>query len=238
VADQGTWFKLWISALSDPDLANLSLEYFARWCILGTYIKAHGTAGRLRLTAPARALSGLLQVGDFVALQEVFHRLPNVITEKGNQTVSPETILTVTLRNWSKYQGDYSTARVRKFREMKRSKRRGEESRREETRSIPPISPPNGGSPWPVARAILDFLNHKTGRHYQPTRTNLLLIVARLKDGATEAQCRAVIGRKTAEWKTDVKMSGFLRPATLFNATKFNQYQGELPATAFEESHD
>ena len=132
MADQGVWFKLWISALADPDLANLSLEDFARWAILGTYIKAHGTDGMLRLTAPARALSGLLQVGDFVALQEVFLRLPNVRVEKDNSTVSCETILTVSLRNWAKYQGDYSTFRVRKMREMKRSKRRGEEKRGEE----------------------------------------------------------------------------------------------------------
>lgn len=140
MADQGVWFKLWCSALADPDLSNLSLEDFARWAILGTYIKAHGTAGALRLTAPARALSGLLQVGDFMALQEVFHRLPNVVVEKENFTVSSETILTVSFRNWAKYQGDFSTPRVRKMREMKRSKRRGEEKRQEETR-IPPYPP-------------------------------------------------------------------------------------------------
>src|SRR3990167_4705339 len=43
MADQGVWFKLWCSALADPDLSNLCLEDFARWAILGTYIKAHGT---------------------------------------------------------------------------------------------------------------------------------------------------------------------------------------------------
>ena len=37
--------------MHDPDLSNLSLEDFARWALLGTYIKAHGTAGTLRLAA-------------------------------------------------------------------------------------------------------------------------------------------------------------------------------------------
>lgn len=166
MADQGVWFKLWCSALSDPDLANLSLADFARWCILGTYIKAHGTAGELRLTAPARALSGLLQVGDFAALQEVFHRLPNVCMEKDNSAVSSETVLIVSLRNWAKYQGDYSTHRVRKFREMKRSKRRGEEKRGEEKRGeekkkYPPSSPlsDGNGTGFQIAASILEALN-------------------------------------------------------------------------------
>ncbi|MBF8297387.1 MAG: hypothetical protein HW395_44 [candidate division NC10 bacterium] len=140
MADQGVWFKLWISSLADPDLSNLSLEDFARWAILGTYIKAHGTAGALRLTAPARALCGLLRVPDFAALHALFHRLPNVVEESENCNGGPETNLTVSFRNWAKYQGDYSTHRVRKMREMKRSKRRGEERRREEKR-FPPKPP-------------------------------------------------------------------------------------------------
>lgn len=89
-------------------------------------------------------------------------------------------------------------------------------------------------SGWrPTACRLLDFLNKKTGRHYQPAEANLKLITARLKAGATEDQCRAVIGRKCAQWLGDAKMAEFLRPATLFNATNFAQYQGELPATAF-----
>lgn len=142
MADQGVWFKLWVSALSDPDLANLSLEDFARWTILGAYIKAHGQAGSLHLKAPARALCGLLRVQDFPALQGVLHRLPNVVEETDNVAVSGETCSTVSFLNWSKYQGDYSTPRVRAMREMKRTRgeerrrdeKRGEETRRDETR--------------------------------------------------------------------------------------------------------
>lgn len=88
----------------------------------------------------------------------------------------------------------------------------------------------------PDAVALLEFLNHKAGRHYQPDVVNLDFIRARLKDGATVDQCRAIIGRKTAEWKGDPKTEKWLRPATLFNRTKFAQYLGELPATAFQEA--
>lgn len=77
------------------------------------------------------------------------------------------------------------------------------------------------------AAAVLEFLNEKTGRNYRPTPTNLNFVTARLKEGYTIAECRMVIARKTRQWKDDERMSEYLRPATLFNAEKFNQYIGE-----------
>jgi uncharacterized phage protein (TIGR02220 family) len=56
----------------------------------------------------------------------------------------------------------------------------------------------------------------------------LKLITARLKTGASVADCRQVIAKKTREWQGNPKMDEYLRPATLFNATKFEQYVGEL----------
>lgn len=80
----------------------------------------------------------------------------------------------------------------------------------------------------PDAVAILEFLNEKAGRAYQPTDANLDLIKARLKEGYTVAQCKQVIAKKCREWGGDDKMAPYLRPATLFNCTKFNNYAGEL----------
>ena len=74
---------------------------------------------------------------------------------------------------------------------------------------------------------VLDYLNENTGRAYRPVDSNLKLIIARLKSGATALQCREVIFNKCSDWLTDPKMSEYLRPATLFNATKFEQYLGE-----------
>ena len=89
-------------------------------------------------------------------------------------------------------------------------------------------TPKNGQHYNPLAREVLGFLNAKTGRHYQPVDANLKLIVARLKEGASVADCRAVVAKKCREWSADEKMGSYLRPATLFNATKFAQYRGEL----------
>ncbi len=93
------------------------------------------------------------------------------------------------------------------------------------------------GSLKSQAEEVLSFLNEKTGRVYRPVDTNLKLIIARLKSGATVLDCRQVIAKKTREWRSDVKMNEYLRPATLFNATKFEQYMGELVALEEETTY-
>lgn len=78
---------------------------------------------------------------------------------------------------------------------------------------------------------ILEYLNEKTGRNYKPVPANLSLIVARLSDGANVVECCAVIDAKVGAWGDDPKWAQYLRPATLFNATKFAQYVGEIGAS-------
>ena len=75
---------------------------------------------------------------------------------------------------------------------------------------------------------ILTFLNEKTGRKYRPVEANLRMIEARLKEGASITDCRQVIAKKSREWLGNPKMDLCVRPKTLFNATNFAQYQGEL----------
>lgn len=79
----------------------------------------------------------------------------------------------------------------------------------------------------PDAIAILDYLNEKTGRCYRPLKATVSLIAARLSESSID-ECRAVIDAKVAAWQHDDKMRVYLRPATLFNATKFANYAGEL----------
>ena len=83
---------------------------------------------------------------------------------------------------------------------------------------------------------VLEFLNEKAGRAYRPVDANLKLIIARLKSGASITECFQVIAKKTREWKVDPKMVEYLRPATLFNATKFEQYVGELVLATNDEN--
>jgi uncharacterized phage protein (TIGR02220 family) len=77
------------------------------------------------------------------------------------------------------------------------------------------------------AEEVLKFLNEKTGRNFRPTRVNLQFIEARLLEGYTMQDCKMVVAMKVREWK-GTEMDMYLRPATLFNAMKFNQYAGML----------
>lgn len=78
------------------------------------------------------------------------------------------------------------------------------------------------------AAEVLTYLNEKTGRNYKPVKANIGLIQSRLAEGESVDSCKAIIDSKVASWSADKKMSEYLRPATLFNATKFAQYVGEL----------
>jgi uncharacterized phage protein (TIGR02220 family) len=135
-----------------------------------------------------------------------------------------------------------------KFREIPGNSRPTEEKRREENRrdyrtlpegkvmsGKPDVDPQKSNSETPKNReiknqaiAILNFLNMKAGKNFRPVDANLKLIVARLKAGATVLDCRKVIVTRTREWKGKENMAEYLRPKTLFAATNFEQYVGEI----------
>lgn len=81
-----------------------------------------------------------------------------------------------------------------------------------------------------TAIEVLSFLNEKTGRKYPAVKTNIDLIMARLREGFTLKQLRQVIAKKCSEWGADEKMVLYLRPKTLFSRTNFANYVGELVA--------
>lgn len=92
-------------------------------------------------------------------------------------------------------------------------------------------------APNPIGKAnddaairVIDYLNSKTGKKFQPVDANTKLIRARIKDGATWETLTGVVDLKCRDWLNDPKMHEYLRPATLFNAEKFNQYVGLIGA--------
>ena len=137
MADQGRWFKLWVSAVSDPDLANLSLEDFGRWCIFGAYLKLHGEDGRLSIKSPAQALQILFRVPSFDGVVKVLESFPNCHLRVSGVTaptsLHSEALIRVEWSNWQKYQIDDSADRVRKWREKKRAAVTGD--------SVSPVTP-------------------------------------------------------------------------------------------------
>lgn len=79
-----------------------------------------------------------------------------------------------------------------------------------------------------AAVRVIAFLNTKTGKAFKPVPANIEFIVGRLKEGATEQDCKSIIARQCREWLDNPDMRKYLRPETLFNRKKFAQYQGEL----------
>lgn len=78
-------------------------------------------------------------------------------------------------------------------------------------------------------KEILAHLNERTGSNFRMVESNARLIRARLAEDVTVEQVKAVIDAKVRKWSKDKKMSDYLRPKTLFNATNFEQYLAELP---------
>lgn len=90
----------------------------------------------------------------------------------------------------------------------------------------------------PECREVLQFLNTETGRGYEEVDSNLKLIADRLREGRSVDQLKVMIRFKVGTWLKDEKMSQYLRPATLFNATKCAQYVGEATETKPEAKND
>jgi uncharacterized phage protein (TIGR02220 family) len=72
------------------------------------------------------------------------------------------------------------------------------------------------------ADRAIDYLNSKADTQYRYGNSNRKLINARLKDYDIREIC-GVIKKKCDEWK-GTEMARYLRPSTLFNATKFEEY--------------
>ena len=87
---------------------------------------------------------------------------------------------------------------------------------------------------------IIKYLNDKTGSHFKPTsKSTQRLINGRLSENYSIDDFKHVIDIKTIEWKNDSKMSKYLTPDTLFNATKFEKYLNQkMPSSASTKQQD
>ena len=132
MADQQRWFKLWCSAPADDDLQALLPADRWAWAAFGAYTKLHGTRGTVTVSLTNKALAAEMGV-TVEDLVPALKRLPHM---RVSEAVGDHGKVTVTWDNWTKYQED-STQVERKRRS--RSKKRGEEKRREV-----PLKPPRG----------------------------------------------------------------------------------------------
>ena len=82
-------------------------------------------------------------------------------------------------------------------------------------------------------KAVIDHLNLKAGKKYLYTsESSNKFINARLEDYSV-SDLKRVIDFKVTQWK-GTSMATYLRPATLFNETKFTGYVNEAPQETIE----
>lgn len=80
------------------------------------------------------------------------------------------------------------------------------------------------------AERVMDYLNRLTGQKFKalnpsgkPT-SNTKLVIDRLKEGYSKDDFKRVIYTQFREWSGDEKMEKYLRPATLFRKSNFENY--------------
>jgi len=79
-----------------------------------------------------------------------------------------------------------------------------------------------------IVHEIISYLNQTALKNFKATTTaTKRLVNARLADGYTLEHFKCVIDTKVKQWLHNHEMNKYLRPDTLFNATKFEGYLNE-----------
>lgn len=157
-----------------------------------------------------------------------------------------------TLVNWNKrqYRSDSSTERVRKHREAKKQaeitdetlpkrssnaleqNRTDTEQNKENTLSGKPDAAHVVATKTTEAVEAIEYLNEKTHKGYRAVESNTRMVKARLDEGYSLDDVKAVIDRQVGKWGNDPKMAEYLRPKTLFAASNFASYAGQVESSA------
>lgn len=77
-----------------------------------------------------------------------------------------------------------------------------------------------------IAVFVIDYLNQKTRKDFTHKDSSLNPIIARLNEGATKEDCIRVIDNKLQD-QYFIDNPKYLRPSTLFQVSKFEEYLNE-----------
>lgn len=87
-------------------------------------------------------------------------------------------------------------------------------------------------------QSVIDYLNEKTGKHFKHTNTNKGLVMARQHDGFSAEDMQKVIDHQCKLWLNTKDMAQYLRPSTLFRASKFEGYLNAVPDESKHEGRE
>ena len=241
----GDWLKIELSTPDKPEVWAIATErsidpdaVVGKLLRVWAWFDQHSEKGNApsvtkallnRLVGVSGFCDSLINAGWMIESDEVIS-LPNFDRHNGNTGKSRSLTARRVSKHKEKTRGNDSSVTLPLPRE---------EKRREEKKEVQEIL---SGKPYDTPKntqecEAIDYLNHVVGRQFKHAEANIKLLRARLKEGATLAEVKRVIDVKAKEWLgTDSEQ--YLRPATLFNATKFNQYIGQCGKTSQEADMD
>lgn len=84
---------------------------------------------------------------------------------------------------------------------------------------------------------VIDYLNEVTGSEFKYAKSHKRIIEARLKEKYSFEDFKSVIDTKSAQWKGG-SMQMYLRPSTLFQASKMDGYLQESKRQVLKNTGD
>ncbi|MFJ8261433.1 conserved phage C-terminal domain-containing protein [Rummeliibacillus sp. NPDC094406] len=109
----------------------------------------------------------------------------------------------------------------------KEKEKEEEKEEKEEKEEVKKSAAKAAGSSLPYDE-IIDYLNQKAGTNYKSSsKATRTLIKARFDEGFKTEDFKTVIDKKIITWLQDPHFNQYLRPSTLFQASKFEGYLNE-----------
>lgn len=231
------WFRMYGEMPDDPKIGTLTDSQFRTWVeLLCAACKAEDN-GNTKLTE--KTINWALRRDVLCDVTELSQRGLVTINSDGEYII----------KAWSKrqYKTDSSAERTRKYREKKKEESSKQaapkacdvtvtEARRHgdcidtDTEQIQNKETTLSGKPDAVtheSQEAIEYLNRKTKRNFRCVKANTAPVSARIREGFTLDDVKAVIDRQVRLWLNDPKMNEYLRPATLFAAKNFASYAGQ-----------
>lgn len=224
------WIKLHRSIRNNP-IVMKDADHLAIWIYLLTEASWGGNhdvmfQGQRYTLKPGEFTTGRKRIAEALHVSEskVQRVLKAFESEQQIEQRTDRQCRLISIVKWSEYQEDEQRNEQQVNNDRTTSEQRvntnKESKEREELKKVNRYSS--------STREIVDYLNEMTGAHYKPTtRKTQDLIRARMNEGFTVDDFKAVIWKKTKEWKDDPKMVKFLRPETLFS-NKFEGYLNQI----------
>lgn len=132
----------------------------------------------------------------------------------------------VKVHNYRKYQGKGKGENITKTSQEHR-KNDTKASQKHTNNNVNNVNNDNKENNIPYAE-IIKHLNNAADRNFKSTtKATRRKINGRWKEGFRLEDFKTVIDKKVNQWKDDEKMQKFIRPATLFQASKFEGYLNE-----------